>query len=140
MYTGINFTFPFTPTLTQRFVFMQDNDRKHSSKLCQRYFKSKEEQYIFQLMSWPAQSADLNPIELVLEEFNQNIRAKQPKSAAHFWHLLQKSWAEQSSIYVQSLVKRILRICEAMIDTQEGQFDDTLWFNLYLIWLRKTCV
>ena len=49
----------------QGFVIMQDNDAKHTSKLCQRYIKRNEEEHIIQLMPWPAQSADLNPIELV---------------------------------------------------------------------------
>ena len=46
----------------QEFVLMQDNDPKHTSKLSQRYIKSKEEQHILQLMPWRAQSVDLNPI------------------------------------------------------------------------------
>ena len=32
-----------TQLVDQRFVLMQDNDPKHTSKLCQRYIKSKEE-------------------------------------------------------------------------------------------------
>ena len=42
----------------QGFVLRQKNDRKHPSKLCQGYIKSKEEQHILQRMSWPVQSAD----------------------------------------------------------------------------------
>ena len=32
--------------VAQGFLLMQDNDRKNTSKLCQRYFKIKEEHYI----------------------------------------------------------------------------------------------
>ena len=71
-----------TRLVAQGFAHMQDNDLKHFSKLCQRYIKSKEEQHVRQLMSWPAQSADLNPIELVWDELDQKVRAKQPGSAA----------------------------------------------------------
>ena len=39
-------------------------------------------------MSWPAQSADLNPIELQWNELELKVRAKQPTSAAHLWQLL----------------------------------------------------
>ena len=38
----------------QGFVLMQDNDPEHTSKLCQRYIISKEEQHVFHLMYWPA--------------------------------------------------------------------------------------
>ena len=33
---------PGTQFVGQRFVIMQDNDPKHTSKLCQRYIKSKK--------------------------------------------------------------------------------------------------
>ena len=62
---------------------MQDNDPKHTSKLYQRYIQSKEEQHVFQLMSWLVQSEDLNPIKLVGDELDWKARAKQPMSAAH---------------------------------------------------------
>ena len=68
-----------TQLVAQGFVLMQDNDPNYTSKLCQRYIKNKEEQHVLQLMSWTAQSADLNPIELVWDELDQ------PTSAAHLW-------------------------------------------------------
>ena len=40
-----------TQHVGQGFVLMQDNDTKHTSKLYQRYIKSKEEQHILQLLS-----------------------------------------------------------------------------------------
>ena len=52
--------------------------------------KSKEEQHILQLMSWQAQSVDLNPIELVWDELDRKVKAKQPASVAHLWKLLQE--------------------------------------------------
>ena len=55
--------------VAQEFVIMQDNEPKHISKLCQRYIKSKEEQHVLWLISWPAQSADLNPIQLFFFSF-----------------------------------------------------------------------
>ena len=71
--------------VSQGFVLIQDNDPKHTSKLCQRYFKSKEEWHFLQLMSLLVQSADLYPIELVWDELDQKVRAKQAASTAHLW-------------------------------------------------------
>ena len=75
-------------------------------------------------MSWLVQSADLNPIELVWDEIDQIVRAKQPTNTAHVWQFIRKSWAKLSSVYLQSEVERMLRICEAMIVTKEGHFDE----------------
>ena len=57
-----------TRLVSQGFVLMQDKNPKHTIRLRQRYIKSKEEQNILQLMSWPAQSADLNPTEMNLTD------------------------------------------------------------------------
>ena len=50
---------------------MQDNNTNLTSKLFQRDIKSREEQYVLQLMSCPAKSVDLNPIEQVWDELVQ---------------------------------------------------------------------
>ena len=42
-------------------------------------------------MSRPTQSMDLNPIELVWDELDQKVRAKQSTSVTHLWQLLQES-------------------------------------------------
>ena len=41
------------------FTFQQDNDPKHTSKHARDYFSTSD----IQVMLWPAQSPDLNPIE-----------------------------------------------------------------------------
>ena len=51
------------------------------------------------------QSAILNPIELVWDEFDQKARAKQLTSTTYLWQHLQEIWAELSSVYLQSLVE-----------------------------------
>ena len=99
--------------VAQGFIFMQDNDPKHTNKLCQRYIKR---------MYWPVQSADLNLIELVWDELDRKVRAKQPTSVAHLWQLLQESREELSSVYFQFLGERMPRIYEAVIASKRWSF------------------
>jgi hypothetical protein len=56
------------------FVFQQDNDG------------------VLHQMTWPPQSPDLNPIEMVWDELNRRVKEKQPTSAQHMWKLLQYCW------------------------------------------------
>ena len=91
----------------------------------------------------PVQSANLNPIELVWDELDRKVRVKQATSETHLWQLFQESWAELSSVYLQSSFERMLRICK-VIAAKGGTF---WWikslrilcfflFDLFLMWLR----
>ncbi|CAJ0934855.1 unnamed protein product, partial [Ranitomeya imitator] len=42
-----------------------DNDPKHTSRLCKGYLTKKESDGVLHQMTWPPQSPDLNPIEMV---------------------------------------------------------------------------
>ena len=47
------------------FVFQQDNDPKHTSRLCKGYLTKKESEGVLHQMTWPPQSPDLNTIEMI---------------------------------------------------------------------------
>ncbi|XP_073505328.1 uncharacterized protein [Phyllobates terribilis] len=46
------------------FIFQQDNDPKHTSRLCKGYLTNEKSQGVLRQMTWPPQSPDLNPIEM----------------------------------------------------------------------------
>ena len=70
------------------FVFLQVNDPKHTSIQCKGYL-TKESDGVLHQMTWPPQSNDLNPIEMVWDEFDCTVKEKQPTCAQHRWELLQ---------------------------------------------------
>jgi transposase len=72
--------------------FVQDNNPKHTSRLCKGSLTKKESDEVLQQMTWPPQSPDFNPIEMVWDELDQRVKEKQPTSAQHMWELLQDSW------------------------------------------------
>ena len=64
------------------FVFQQDNDTKHT-------YLTKKESDVLHQMTWPPQSPDLNPIEMVWDELDRRVKENLPTSAQHMWELLQ---------------------------------------------------
>jgi hypothetical protein len=64
------------------FVYKQDNDPKHTSRLCKGYLTKDSDEVLHQ-MSWPPQSPDRNPIEMVWDEMDCRVKEKQPTSAQH---------------------------------------------------------
>lgn len=69
------------------------------SGLCRNYLKKKVAAGIFYVMAWPAQSSDLNSIELVWEKLDQRVWEHCPTSAAGLWGALQKAWEEVTHEY-----------------------------------------
>lgn len=106
------------------FWLQQDNDPKHSSKLCREYLKSKEQRKIVQNMIWPAQSPDLNPIELLWDELDRKVRESCPKSKPHLWTLLQTTWESLPCETLNKLIERMPRICEAVIKNKGNYFNE----------------
>ena len=107
------------------FIFQQDNDPKHTSRLCKGYLTKKESDGVLRQMTWPPQSPDLNPIEMDWGELDRRVKAKGPTSAKHLWELLQDYWKTISGDYLLKLIKRMPRVCKAVIRAKGGYFEET---------------
>jgi hypothetical protein len=70
-----------------------------TSRLCNGYLTKKESVGVLHLMTWPPQSPDLNPIEIVWDELVHRVNDKQPLSAQHMWELFQDCWKSITGIY-----------------------------------------
>ena len=103
--------------VTLGFVLMQDKDAKNISKPSQRYKESIEEQHVFQVISWLAQSVDLNPMELMGDERNGKTRSKQPTTAALAGKLGRTTFS-----YLHSVVETIPIICKEAVTVKVGPF------------------
>ncbi|CAJ0934134.1 unnamed protein product [Ranitomeya imitator] len=93
----------------------QDNDPKHTSRLCKGYLTKKESDGVLCQMTWPPQSPDLNSFEMVWGELDCRVKAKGPTSAKYLWELLQDCWKTISGDYLLKLIKRMPRVCKAVI-------------------------
>ena len=106
-------------------MFQQDNDPKHTSKLCKSYLEKKQSAGVLSIMEWPAQSPDLNPIELLWEELDCDVRKKCPTSVNHLWAILQEAWSNISSQRLNKLTARMPRLCKTVIAANGSYFNES---------------
>lgn len=66
-------------------------------------------------MSWPAQSPDLNPIEMLWIDVDKEIKAKKPKSKDVLFQVIQEGWANISKERCKNLVNSMKRRCLEVI-------------------------
>lgn len=74
------------------FIFQQDNDPKHTSKLCKEFLEQRFRRRRLNIMEWPPQSPDLNPIELLWDHLDREIRKTCPTSAKDLLNHLRIAW------------------------------------------------
>jgi hypothetical protein len=80
-------------------------------------------------MTWPPQSPDLNPIEMVWDELECKVKEKQPTSGQHMWN----SFKTVGKAFQVKLVERMPRVCKAVIKAKGGYFKESVTLFGYFI-------
>ena len=98
-------------------IFMQDAAPCHRSKIVTQFLKSKK----FQILDWPGNSPDSNPIENLWTVLKDKVSEKQPTNTKELEEAIKAVWVlELSAEYCRSLVESMPKRLEAVIKAKGG--------------------
>ncbi len=95
----------------QAYLFQQDNAPCHKARNVMSFFERSN----IEVLQWPAQSPDLNPIERLWEVLFRKVERSRPGSLEALWQLLHAAWQAIPMDTVQNLVHSMPRRCSAVI-------------------------
>lgn len=102
----------------ERFIFQQDNDPKHASGLLKEWF----EENGVELLDWPSQSPDVNPIEHLWAYLKRRLGEYEthPKSVLELWERIEVEWEKIPKEFCINLIHSMPRRVEALLKAKGG--------------------
>ena len=98
-------------------VFMQDVAPCHRAKIVTQFLKAQK----INILDWPGNSPDLNPIENLWTILKNKVSERQPTNAKILEQAIKEVWVRDiSPAYCRNLVESMLRRLEAVIKAKGG--------------------
>ena len=103
-------------SLSDNCVFQQDNATCHTTHIVQKWMNEEG----INIMSWPAQSPDLNPTENSWDLLKRKVHEKTPTNLKELWVAIKNVWDGLPQIHLENLIESMPIRCAAVIKAKRG--------------------
>lgn len=102
--------------MPEDWVFQADNDPKHTSRLAKQFLVD----HNVNVMKWPAQSPDLNPIEMLWLDVEKHVKIMKPKNLTNLYEVIRDGWRKIPTDRCIRLIQSMSRRCAEVIKRKGG--------------------
>jgi transposase len=111
-------TIQFREINRDEMIFQHDNDPKHTAKKVKKYLEEEK----LQVLDWPSQSPDLNPIEHLWVELKKRLKnlKKRPTSITELKYKVPEVWVGIETDICQNLISSMPRRIASVLKAKGG--------------------